>query len=49
MAAPEVIRDLEFCQLKEIICARDKDVEETLQLAKDELEVQYIWEIFLWT
>lgn len=49
MAGPEVIEDLESCQSKETVCARDKDVEEGLQLAKDELEIQCIWETFLQT
>ncbi|MCJ1345622.1 hypothetical protein MMC31_003830, partial [Peltigera leucophlebia] len=45
-AAQEVVKDLESCKSEATICARDKDVEEAMQLAEDELEVQYIWETF---
>ena len=41
--------DLKSCQSEAIIRARDKDVEEAMQLAEDELEVQCIWETFLQT
>ena len=40
MAAQAVVEDLESCQ---------KDVEEAMQLAEDELQVQCIWETFLQT
>ena len=46
MAAQEVVEDLKSCQFEATICARDKDVEEAMQLAEDELEEQCIWENF---
>ncbi|MCJ1349510.1 hypothetical protein MMC31_007751 [Peltigera leucophlebia] len=49
MAAQEVVEDLESCQSEATIRARDKDEEEAMQLAEDELEVQCIWETFLQT
>ena len=42
VAAPEIMRELESYQSEEIVCARDKNVEEGLQLAEDELEIQCI-------
>ena len=49
MAAQEVVEDLESCQSEATTRVRDKDVEEAMQLAEDELEVQCIWETFLQT
>ena len=49
MVAQEFVGDLKSYQSKAIICAGDKNVEEAMQLAEDELEVQCIWETFLQT
>ncbi len=49
LAAPKIMGELESYQSEEIVCTRDKDVEEGLQLAEDELEIQCIWETFLQT
>lgn len=43
------MRDLKFCQSEAIICAKDKNVQKAMQLTENELEVQYIWQIFLQT
>ncbi len=49
MPAQEVVEDLEFCQSEATTRVRDIDVEEAIQFAEDELEVQCIWETFLQT
>ena len=47
MTAIEVIEDLRSCQFEITICIRDKNMEEAMQLAEDELEVQCIYKTFL--
>lgn len=40
IAMPEIIRDLKSCQSKKIILIKDKELEEVLQPADDELEIR---------
>ena len=49
MAAQKVVKDFESSQFKATIRARNKDREEAMQLAEDELEVECIWETLLQT
>lgn len=43
------MKNLKFCQSKAIIRAKDKNVDEAMQFANNELELQCIWKTFLQT
>lgn len=42
MIIPEIMRELESYQFEEIVYAKNKNIKESLQLAEDKLEIQYI-------
>lgn len=42
MAIQKIVEDLKFCQSEKIIYAKDKEVEKAMQIAENELKIQYI-------